>query len=202
MQAFAARAQCGILVTMIIQLRGTVGHIAATWCVVEAQGIGYKVHAAPTTLFALTEGAEALLWVYHVVREDTQELFGFATQDERSFFELLISVPGIGPRSALGLLALTDVPTLASAIAGGDASALTRVSGIGKKTAEKLVVTLRDKVAPFASKTDAHDDTDVIEALMGMGFSAAQARQAVKDIPADIEGVSNRLKAALAQNKT
>lgn len=186
---------------MIIQLQGTVGHVAATWCVLSVHNIGYKVHAAPTTLFSLTEGSEVLLWIYHVVREDAQELFGFNTHDERSFFELLISVPGIGPRSALGLLSLADVPTLASAIAAGDVSALTRVSGIGKKTAEKLVVSIREKVAPFAKQTDTHNDADVVEALIQMGFSTAQARAALQDVPSSIMGVPARLKAALAKNK-
>jgi Holliday junction DNA helicase RuvA len=138
--------------------------------------------------------------VHHAVREDAEDLFGFETLDELSLFELLISVSGIGPRSALGLLGLADVSVLAGAIGRGDADYLTRVSGVGKKTAQKVVLELKDKVTGFAASEANTEDADVIDALIEMGYTRAHAREAIKTVSDSIQGVPARLKAALAQH--
>lgn len=184
---------------MLATLSGTVTHVGGLWCVVEVAGVGYRVYATPTTLAGLSLGVPVTLWVHHAVREDAEDLFGFETLDELLLFELLISVSGIGPRSGLGLLGLADVSTLAGAIARGDADYLTRVSGVGKKTAQKVVLELKDKVAGFATADTNTDDADVIEALIEMGYTRAHAREAIKTIPESTHGVPARLKAALAQ---
>lgn len=182
---------------MIAKLSGTVSFLHPLWCVIDVSGIGYRVYAHPTTLVQLVADTPAVLWVHHSVREDSQELFGFTTPEELALFELLISVSGIGPRSGLGLLALADVPTLAGSIARGDADYLTRVSGVGKKTAQKVVLELKDKVSQFAVADTNTDDADVLDALMQMGYTRADAREALKLVPKSIVGVSARLKTAL-----
>ncbi len=186
---------------MITSLSGTITHVGALFCIVEVSGVGYKVYAHPRTLFTLAEGQQTLLWVHHAVREDAENLFGFLSHAELSFFELLITVSGVGPRSALSILSLLEPAPLAHAIHSGDASSLTRVSGIGKKIAEKLVLELKDKVAPFVDHSQAHDDTDVLEALISMGYTHAHAREAVHTLPDTLVSVPERLKAALAYKK-
>ena len=131
---------------MIAAVRGEVLDIALDHAVIDAAGVGYKVMATPTTLATLHRGAEARLITAMIVREDAMTLYGFADADARNLFLTLIGVSGIGPSIALGALAMYDGPTLRQAIGDGDVTALTRIPKVGKKTAELLVLTLRDKV--------------------------------------------------------
>jgi len=146
--------------------------------------------ATPATLATLRRGAEARLITAMIVREDSQTLYGFADADARNLFSTLLGVSGIGPSIALGALAMYDGPTLRAAIGDGDVTALTRIPKVGKKTAELLVLTLRDKVgvssgAGVAAASGHGIRGPVVEALIGLGFAAKQAEEATDKVLAD-----------------
>ncbi len=173
---------------MISSVRGAVLGIELDHAVVEVGGVGLAVHATPTTLAGLRRGEQARLATALIVREDSLTLYGFADRTERELFDLLLTVSGVGPRIALATLAVLDPDTLCRALADGDLAVLTRVPGIGRKGAERLVVELRDKVtapaavpatgaAPAATGDPRRDQ--VVEALVGLGFTAKPAEQAV-----------------------
>ena len=131
---------------MIASVRGEVIDVALDHVVIEAAGVGYKVMATPTTLATLHRGGEARLITAMIVREDSMTLYGFSDADARNLFLTLLAVSGIGPSIALGALAMYDGPTLRRAIAEGDITALTRIPKVGKKTAELMALSLRDKM--------------------------------------------------------
>ncbi|MGE2836814.1 Holliday junction branch migration protein RuvA [Mycobacterium sp. SMC-4] len=175
---------------MIAAVRGEVLDIALDHVVVEAAGVGYKVMATPATLATLRRGDEARLITAMIVREDSMTLYGFADSDARDLFLTLLGVSGIGPSIALGALAIYDGPTLRQAIGDGDVTALTRIPKVGKKTAELLVLTLRDKVGVTAAagvaSIDAHGVRGpVVEALVGLGFALKQAEDATDKVLAE-----------------
>ena len=186
---------------MISHLSGTSIELSEKYAVLDVSGVGYKVYCSTETLGRLAAGEPASLHTYLSVREDALDLYGFGTLEERDFFELLISISGIGPRGALGILSATSVSTLKRAIATGDTSYLTKVSGIGRKTAEKVVLELRDKLRAHAdTKENPHElraESDVIEALKSLGYSQNEARDALKEVPAEIVGTNARIKEAL-----
>jgi len=175
---------------MIAAVRGEVLDIALDHVVIDAAGVGYKVMATPATLATLRRGAEARLITAMIVREDSMTLYGFADADARNLFLTLIGVSGIGPSIALGALAMYDGPTLRQAIGEGDLTALTRIPKVGKKTAELLALTLRDKVGAVASTGFAGAGghtvrAPVVEALVGLGFAVKQAEEATDKVLAD-----------------
>jgi Holliday junction DNA helicase RuvA len=181
---------------MIASVRGQVISVELDHAVVEVGGVGLAVHAAPATLATLRRGEQARLATSLVVREDSLTLYGFADTAARELFVLLQTVSGVGPRLALAMLAVLDPDTLRSALAGGDLAVLTRVPGIGRKGAERLILELRDKVsalaaAPGASGPGAHGGgavrTQVTEALVGLGFAARQAEQVVDAVLAEAD---------------
>lgn len=183
---------------MIARLRGTVASVHDHHLVIDVGGVGYKVFATPTTLAGLRPDAAATLVIYTAVREDALDLYGFLRDVERHMFELLLSVSGIGPKSALAIVSLAGIDTLVSAITAGKASYLTNVSGIGKKTAEKIVLELRDKIDSLGIASAIVDgDEGAIEALRGMGYSTKEAREALQQVPHGVEGESARLREAL-----
>src|SRR5205823_2106179 len=150
-------------------------------------GLGFELQTPLSTLSRLPEtGREVTLRTYLHLREGALGLYGFATAEEQRMFELLLTVSGVGPKSALNCLSLLSVERLASAIATGDAEALQRAPGVGRKTAERMVLELRNRVrdlAPAAVSTPAPGQNDVIEALMYYGYSATEAAAAVATIP-------------------
>ena len=179
---------------MIASVRGEVLSVELDHAVVEVGGVGLAVHAVPATLATLRRGDHARLATSLVVREDSLTLYGFADGAARELFVLLQTVSGVGPRLALATLAVLEPDTLRTALAEGDLTMLTRVPGIGRKGAERLVVELRDKVgvrAPVASGPAAGGGsaarTQVTEALVGLGFAARQAEQAVDAVLAESE---------------
>jgi Holliday junction DNA helicase RuvA len=182
---------------MIASVRGEVLSVDLDHAVVEVGGVGLAVHAVPATLATLRRGDHARLATSLVVREDSLTLYGFADGAARELFVLLQTVSGVGPRLALAMLAVLEPDTLRAALAEGDLTALTRVPGIGRKGAERLVVELRDKVgirAPAASGPVTSDAsavrTQVTEALAGLGFPARQAEQAVEAVLAEVDGAT------------
>ena len=191
---------------MIAAVRGEVLEIGLDHAVVEVGGAGLAVHATPATLARLRRGEQARLATSLVVREDSLTLFGFADADERELFTLLQTVSGVGPRLALATLAVLDPDALRRALADGDATALTRVPGIGRKGAERMVLELRDKVVapaavPAAVATAGGPRDQVVEALLGLGFPAKAAEQAVDGVLTDHAGTdaSTALRAALSR---
>lgn len=178
----------------VARLRGVVEEKGADWAIVAVGGIGLLAAVPTTAADALVIGERASLYTYLHVREDALTLFGFATRDDLVLFEQLISVSGVGPRVALGLLSTLDYAQLTLAIAGGRSDVLRKVPGIGQKTAERLVLELRDKVTPPAAGSDAgtaapptnrQADAEVVAALMGLGYSQAEASQAAERLPHD-----------------
>lgn len=184
---------------MIASIEGKIALKEGRFAVVDVGGIGYKVFLPLTVGAKVKVGESAKFWTHLHVREDAMELYGFLEKDEMEFFENLISISGIGPKSALGIISLAPVATLRRAISSEDTSYLTKVSGIGRKTAEKIVLELKDK---FAGEKEipgsiTEHDPDVLDALLSLGYTPKEAREMVQRIPADIKGRESRLKEAL-----
>jgi len=188
-----------IIFGMLSHLTGTILSHDASSVVLDVSGVGYRIFVTPTILGDFLSGAKVSLHTHLSVREDSMTLFGFATERELTFFEMLITVPGIGPKSALAALSLAPIDTLMSAIGSGDIAYLTKVSGIGPKTAKKIVLELQDKIS--AGSDDAHaarqDDADVVEVLRSLGYPLDEARAAVQKVPTEVMGTSERVKEAL-----
>ena len=184
---------------MIAQLVGTIAGIRGNSVILMVGGVGYQVAVSAYTLGKLAGRDEVLLHIHTHVREDQFNLFGFLDEEELHMFELLISVSGIGPKMGLSILSVADLKTIRLAIVNKDPSLLTRVSGVGKKTAEKLIVELQNKVTAVAGDDDgdAGAGQDALEALTSLGYSVSQAREALKLVPADVVEVGARIRAAL-----
>jgi Holliday junction DNA helicase RuvA len=180
---------------VISSVRGQVLSVELDHAVVEVGGgVGLAVHAVPATLATLRRGEQTRLATSLVVREDSLTLYGFVDAAARELFVLLQTVSGVGPRLALAMLAVLEPDTLRTALAQGDLAVLTRVPGIGRKGAERLVVELRDRVgvlAPAASGSATQGGsamrTQVTEALIGLGFAARQAELAVDAVLAEAD---------------
>jgi len=176
---------------MIASVRGEVLDVALDHVVIEAAGVGYKLMAAPSTLATLRRGSEARLITAMIVREDSMTLYGFPDADARDVFLTLLGVSGVGPKIALATLAVYDAQSLRQALADGDVAALTRVPGIGKRSAERLVLELRDKIGPVgisaaAAAVNGHAVRGpVVEALVGLGFAAKQAEETTDKVLAN-----------------
>ena len=191
---------------MISSVRGEVLEVALDHVVIEAAGVGYRVNATPSTLATLRQGSEARLITAMIVREDSMTLYGFPDGDTRDLFLTLLSVSGVGPRLAMATLAVYDAAALRQALADSDVAALTRVPGIGKRGAERMVLELRDKVGLLAATVGAPAVNGhavrgpVVEALIGLGFAAKQAEEATtKVLAADHDATtSSALRAALS----
>jgi len=166
---------------------------------VDCNGVAYEVDVPMSTFYSLPATGEAVtLHTHLVVREDAQVLYGFATLEERAAFRQLIRISGVGARTALAVLSGLSVAELASAVAMQDAARLTKVPGIGKKTAERLLLELKGKLAEGAAKPAAGSAGDVINALVGLGYSEKEALAAVKGLPPGLavaEGIRAALKA-------
>lgn len=184
---------------MIGHLEGTVAALRPGYTIISAGGVGYKVAVTKETFAKLTSGGKAALWTHLAVRETALDLYGFISEDEMRFFEMLLTVSGIGPKSALAILDIATVETLRSAIARGNATYLTNVSGIGKKTAEKIILELRDKVG-LGAEGDVgamRGDEEALEAMRALGYTPAEARDALRKVSSEYETGSARLREAL-----
>ncbi|NBD74029.1 Holliday junction branch migration protein RuvA [Patescibacteria group bacterium] len=184
---------------MIAHLSGTVLTANDTSLVLNVSGVGYRVHAPQEVLVKAAPGEECALHTHLAVRETALELFGFLEEHDLRLFELLISVSGIGPRSALQILNLAPAEVLIPSIKKGDTTHLTKVSGIGAKSAQKIVVELKDKLEGFSFESGAdEDDADVLDALAALGYSQGEAREALKAVPPEAATPQERIRAALA----
>jgi len=180
---------------VIASVRGRVAAVAPDGAVIEVGGVGLAVACTPATLAGLRVGTEARLATSLVVREDSLTLYGFPDDDARQLFELLQTASGVGPRLAQAVLAVHAPDTVRRAIAGGDTATLTRVPGIGKKGAERLVLELRDRIGPAGGDTAAPGVVagttwaeQVRQALVGLGWTAGQADTAVSAVAESLDG--------------
>jgi Holliday junction DNA helicase RuvA len=185
---------------MIGRLSGSIIWKGERYVIVDVGGVGYKVFIPITLLQKHSVNEQAVFWIHTHVKEDSLELYGFKFPSELEFFEMLIGISGIGPRSALGVMALAPVDTIKKAIASGDTSYLTKVSGIGRKIAEKIVMELKDKLG-FGMVSESNPllqhDTDVLDALLALGYEPRDAREALSKIPDTTSGREARLKSAI-----
>ena len=187
---------------MIASLAGNIRHKELNSITVDVGGVGYRVAVTTETALEAKVGSPISIWTHLVVRETALELFGFLDKETLEIFELLITISGIGPKSALGILNIVSPATLRQAVASEDTTYLTRVSGIGKKNAEKIVLELKNKLKFSKEDTStgsvqAREERDALEALVSLGYSERDARDALKKVPKNIEGASERVKAAL-----
>ncbi len=188
---------------MIRRLKGTIVDTGLKYAVVDVSGVGYLVFGIEQEISRLSHGDFAEFWIRTVVMEDALDLYGFENKDTLAFFELLITVSGIGPKSALGVLNSATRETIIEAITTGETAYLTKVAGVGKKMAQKIVLELKDKVTDMfgqeASKSNAmgQNDVDAIEALKSLGYSHREAKESLEDLPKDIVGAGEKVRAAL-----
>jgi len=186
---------------MIYSISGKLISKGANLAVVEVSGIGLKIFTNARTLNALPPaGANVRFFTHLHVREDALDLFGFLDAEELRFFELLISVSGVGPKSALSVLEVSELKNLSAAIKEGRPDLLTRASGIGGKTAERIILELKSKVS--AAKSEAtvgkmDTDADLVETLVGLGYRKEQAKAALGKVDEKVTNLEARLKAAL-----
>jgi Holliday junction DNA helicase RuvA len=185
---------------MISHLTGRIIAKKPIYIVLDVNGVGYRVYCSDKIVEDLTIGDEISVHTHLVVREDVLDIYGFGTEDELSLFVMLISVSGIGPRSALGIMSLESFDKLLGAISQEDVGYLTKVSGIGKKSAEKIVLELKDKVDVFdvsGFSETRREEEDVLEALRTLGYRADEARNALRQVPAGIKEQGDIIKEAL-----
>ncbi|MBX0330234.1 Holliday junction branch migration protein RuvA [Oscillochloris sp. ZM17-4] len=191
---------------MIASLRGTLIHIGVDHLVIETGGVGWLVYAPRSVLGAVgAVGDQIFMHTQMIVREDSMTLYGFASVAQRALFESLIGVTGIGPKVAMSLLSSGQPDEIRAAVAQGDTARLSRVPGIGKKTAERLVLELKGKIdlkglpaASGASPAAAGVNSDLADLLMSLGYSGAEAASAIGALPADApEELEQRLRLAL-----
>jgi len=186
---------------MISRLEGKICTIEAPWIVLDVHGVGYRITLGKEALLAAEKNKtdNFTLWTHLVVREDALTLFGFHNKDDLDFFELLITISGIGPKTALSIMDVATIPTMRKAVLTSDAEYLSKVTGMGRKTAEKIVLGLKDKlISKGKEEGEALQNTsDSIEALKALGWSERDSRDALKKVPTEITDTGERIKAAL-----
>jgi len=187
---------------MISYLRGKILSKTLNSFILDVHDIGYQVYAGENFINDLKIASEAEIYIHHHVREEASDLYGFKTNQDLELFELLLSVSGVGPKSALGVIAIATSADIQEAIMRNDANLLTKVSGIGKKTAERIVLELKNKVARISSgviglSTVNLVGSDEIDALMSLGYSLNDARNALNAVAPEISDSGERVKAAL-----
>ena len=191
---------------MIASVTGKVASVRADSAVVVAGGVGYRIFCGPSTLATLLPGAEGRLFTHHLVREDLQALYGFRSEGDLGFFELLITVTGVGPKVGLAIVSSRPVADLQLAIMQGDEAVLTAVSGVGKRLAGRIVLELKEKVAaaggsPAGGATGAGaSESEVMGALQALGYTPGESREAARLAVAGLgpgSSLEERVKSAL-----
>lgn len=183
---------------MFYFLKGKIIQKGENFLVLETDNIGYQIFVSDFLLNKVKIGQNIKLWTFLYLREEVIELYGFETEDELDFFKKLNTVPNIGPKSALSILSVVRISDLKRAILNENYEVLTKVSGIGKKTAERIIIEMKGKVEKMleiAERTG--EDAEVIDALVKLGYSLKEAREVVRKIPENIKGARERLKEAL-----
>jgi len=190
---------------VIASVAGRVASVRTDSAVIVAGGVGYRIFCGPSTLTGLLPGAEGTLFTYHLVREDLQALYGFRTEDDLGFFELLITVTGVGPKVGLAILSSRPLADLQLAIMQGDEAVLTAVSGVGKRLAGRIVLELKEKVAAAGGNGGGAagagaSESEVMGALQALGYTPGESREAARLAVAGLgpgASLEERVKAAL-----
>ncbi len=188
---------------MIGYISGTIKAIRKNFLIVATDHVGYKVFVTPQLSLSLEPSKPLALYIHTYVREDQLSLYGFPTMPELEFFELLISVSGVGPRLALSIMSGASLELIQSGIVNEDAAMFTKVSGVGRKTAERLIVELREKIGAVATAPRgelsqlSQNQADVLDALMTLGYSRTEARQAIAQVPKETLTSQDRIREAL-----
>lgn len=184
---------------MIGQLKGKISHKDNSRIILDTGGVGYKIHVEQELYDSLQEGDSLSVWTHLSVRENALDLYGFDTTEKLVFFEHLITISGIGPKSAMSILDIASPEFLKHAVRTGEIATLTKVAGIGKKNAEKIILELRGKIGADEEEVEGVEkfDLEVYEALVSLGYSSKEARGAVTKIPNETEGTERRIKEAL-----
>lgn len=186
---------------MISYLRGKVINKSLNYAIIEIANIGYQVFTGENFLNELKINSEVEVYTHHRVREEASDLYGFKNMEDLELFELLLTVSGVGPKSALGVISMASANDIKEAIIRGDANLLTKVSGIGKKTAERLVLELKTKILRGSASAGLGSlslmGSDEIDALMSLGYSLNEARSVFNLVDPSITDSSERVKAAL-----
>lgn len=190
---------------MIASLEGTVSYKTSElrkdcYFVIDVSGVGYKVFTPPRSLTKVNEGQKIKVFTYLAVSENATDLYGFLDPADKTFFTLLLEVQGIGPKSAIQILGKTTMADVQHAVMENNPTLLVTVSGIGQKTAEKIILSLKDKIAhmtPPGDRQKGNFDNDAFDALISFGYTAAEAKKALDGIDPEITDTSQRLKQAL-----
>ena len=183
---------------MISLLKGTIESETEKYVIIDVSGVGYKVYISGNTFKNLPKKGEKIkLYTHLYVRENIMDLYGFLNLEELEIFELLISISGIGPRGALSVLTVVSIETLKKAIVNEESDVLTKVSGIGKKMAEKIVLELKNKTGEEFSGKGVGVDSETIDALMSLGYKLREARETLKKVPKEVESIEDRVREAL-----
>lgn len=190
-----AASNYGMLKHMLATIKGKISDIFQDFFIIENNGLGYKIKSHVQTFINLAVGHEKRFYIHEHIREDAYDLYGFATMDELAFFERLLGVSGVGPKAALAVCSAAPLDTLMAKLAQGDLDWLSSQQGIGKKTAQKIILELKGKLVEPGTMADA--DRELVEALTNLGYTAFQARETSKRIPEDVKGPADRLRAAL-----
>lgn len=188
---------------MIAHIKGSVAEKFANSVIIDAHGVGYEINLTSSDFETLNLNDKVKLYTYHHIREQSEELFGFSSLAGKKLFELLISVQGIGPKNAMSILSLAPYEEVRNAIANADAAFIAKANGVGKRSAERTIVDLREKVglpAYYGRKTTFKDNIsandEALEALMALGFPLADATKALEGIDPSLP-VADRVRAAL-----
>lgn len=184
---------------MIVRLVGSIVGITERALVLDVRGLGYEVFVTRELAAGCKVGSELTLHTHFNVREDAQELYGFLSQAELEFFKLLLTVSGIGPKSALNILDVVRPDDIRRAVTTQDSGSLHTVHGLGKKTAEKLVIELKDKLEAIGPSSGAYtaDDQSVLEAIVNLGYSGQEAREALKAVRGKATTLEDKVRLAL-----
>lgn len=188
---------------MISYLKGKIKIKGAGFVILEVHNVGYKIFITPVFYAEISAGQELEIYTHQYVREDTLSLYGFKKMAELALFELLISISGIGPKSGLGIMSIATADDIKASIARGDSALLTKVSGIGRKTAERVILELREKIGKLGGGAENKGgagslaSSDEIDALMALGYSVAEARDALNGLDLKIKDSSERIRQAL-----
>ncbi len=192
---------------MIGRIKGTLVEVVDSLALVDVQGLGYEVELTSGALAGLKGvGSACEIYTHHVVREDAQALFGFSSRDERDLFRILIRVNGVGPKLALAIVSSLSLVDLASAVESNEPGRLTRVPGVGKRTAERLIIELKDKLASFAVVTPlagnaTHEEAaamgEALQALISLGYRSSEAEKVLATVPSGISDAGEIVRAAL-----
>ena len=187
---------------MISQIRGKVAGIHGNTVVLDVNGVGYETACPLSVLEKAKEGEEITIFTHMHVREDVMDLYGFISQEDKEMFSLLLSISGVGPKAGINILSMNTVEEIKQAIGQKDLAIFTRVSGIGKRTAERIIIDLQEKVdttGVIAKRKLIADHEDVVEALKGLGYKHREARDLAATIPVKMESFDEKIRYTLKQ---